>query len=141
MSSLDGTNTSSQTKKLPTGSYVLERKTSSLQTILCEGCQTSEEIWLSERNHANREFYCASNTGRSLANLCLRKQKNCLKAVIFWSGRRASNSRHSPWQGDALPLSHSRIFTCYAFALASRRSTALYCRHSRIFNLIKWWEL
>ena len=28
---------------------------------------------------------------------------------IFWSGRRDSNPRHSPWQGDALPLSHSRI--------------------------------
>ena len=27
-----------------------------------------------------------------------------------WSGRRDSNSRRSPWQGDALPLSHSRIF-------------------------------
>ena len=26
-----------------------------------------------------------------------------------WSGRRDSNSRRSPWQGDALPLSHSRI--------------------------------
>ena len=26
-----------------------------------------------------------------------------------WSGKRDSNSRHSPWQGDALPLSHSRI--------------------------------
>ena len=25
-----------------------------------------------------------------------------------WSGRRDSNSRRSPWQGDALPLSHSR---------------------------------
>ena len=31
----------------------------------------------------------------------------------IWSGRRDSNSRHSPWQGDALPLSHSRIsFHC-----------------------------
>ena len=29
-----------------------------------------------------------------------------------WSGRRDSNSRPSPWQGDALPLSHFRIFTC-----------------------------
>ena len=27
----------------------------------------------------------------------------------YWSGRRDSNSRHSPWQGDALPLSPSRI--------------------------------
>ena len=25
-----------------------------------------------------------------------------------WSGRRDSNSRPSPWQGDALPLSHFR---------------------------------
>ena len=30
---------------------------------------------------------------------------------FFWSGRRDSNSRRSPWQGDALPLSHSRIFS------------------------------
>ena len=27
-----------------------------------------------------------------------------------WSGKRDSNPRHSPWQGDALPLSYSRIF-------------------------------
>ena len=26
-----------------------------------------------------------------------------------WSGKRDSNPRHSPWQGDALPLSYSRI--------------------------------
>src|SRR5260370_6055382 len=26
-----------------------------------------------------------------------------------WSGRRGSNPRLSPWQGDALPLSHSRL--------------------------------
>ena len=29
---------------------------------------------------------------------------------IIWSGRRDSNPRLSPWQGDALPLSHSRSF-------------------------------
>ena len=29
----------------------------------------------------------------------------------YWSGRRDSNSRHLPWQGNALPLSHSRIFS------------------------------
>ena len=27
----------------------------------------------------------------------------------IWSGRRDSNPRPSPWQGDALPLSHFRI--------------------------------
>ena len=29
-----------------------------------------------------------------------------------WSGRRDSNPRPSPWQGDALPLSHSRVTPC-----------------------------
>src|ERR1700752_519897 len=30
---------------------------------------------------------------------------------ISWSGRRDLNSRPSPWQGDALPLSYSRLST------------------------------
>ena len=28
---------------------------------------------------------------------------------LCWSGRRDSNSRPSPWQGDTLPLSHFRL--------------------------------
>ena len=39
--------------------------------------------------------------------------KGLLKSPYFWSGRRDSNSRRSPWQGDALPLSHSRIANCF----------------------------
>ncbi len=41
------------------------------------------------------------------------KTKSCRlgKILFLWSGRRDSNSRRSPWQGDALPLSHSRIFS------------------------------
>ena len=40
---------------------------------------------------------------------CMIKDANiCVFYHIFWSGRRDSNSRRSPWQGDALPLSHSR---------------------------------
>ena len=31
----------------------------------------------------------------------------------LWSGRGDSNSRPSPWQGDALPLSHFRSNTMY----------------------------
>ena len=50
-------------------------------------------------------------------------QKNTLSGVLFWSGRRDSNSRHSPWQGDALPLSHSRILNI------------------KLDLKIKWWEL
>ena len=30
--------------------------------------------------------------------------------AIIWSGKGDSNSRPSPWQGDALPLSYSRMF-------------------------------
>ena len=36
-----------------------------------------------------------------------RRKKDCVFCKK-WSGRRDSNSRRSPWQGDALPLSHSR---------------------------------
>ena len=32
---------------------------------------------------------------------------------VNWSGRRDSDSRPSPWQGDTLPLSHFRIFIYY----------------------------
>ena len=39
----------------------------------------------------------------------LQSCKYC-RETKFWSGRRDSNSRPSPWQGDALPLSHFRTF-------------------------------
>ena len=32
-----------------------------------------------------------------------------LRIFRIWSGRRDLNSRPSPWQGDALPLSYSRL--------------------------------
>ena len=35
--------------------------------------------------------------------------KNTLKDTKIKSGGRDSNSRHSPWQGDALPLSYIRM--------------------------------
>ncbi len=38
-------------------------------------------------------------------------------ALSGWSGRRDSNSRPSPWQGDALPLSHFRLFKLGYFNL------------------------
>ena len=40
----------------------------------------------------------------------LQTKKNRQSLFFFvWSGKRDSNSRHLPWQGNALPLSHSRI--------------------------------
>ncbi len=56
---------------------------------------------------------------KGFADLCLttwlwrrinkRRKKRLLS--MKWSGRRDSNSRRSPWQGDALPLSHSRVLS------------------------------
>ena len=38
------------------------------------------------------------------------KQKHTRKGcALFWSGKRDLNPRHLPWQGNALPLSYSRI--------------------------------
>ena len=37
-----------------------------------------------------------------------KRRKRNFASFVRWSGRRDSNSRRSPWQGDALPLSHSR---------------------------------
>ena len=34
---------------------------------------------------------------------------NLYRGDAEWSGRRDLNSRPSPWQGDALPLSYSRL--------------------------------
>jgi hypothetical protein len=50
-----------------------------------------------------------------------------------WSGRRGSNSRPSPWQGDALPLRHfrslmpqiKRLPSCYSCPLSSVKATAV----------------
>ena len=64
------------------------------------------------------DFRCRSNANDGKAMLCRvltrglapkRKQQVSDLLFSFWSGKRDSNSRHLPWQGNALPLSHSRI--------------------------------
>ena len=57
-------------------------------------------------------------SGAELLNL---KTKDAIRVLcLLWSGRRDSNSRRSPWQGDALPLSHSRI-TYYNYIHISKK--------------------
>src|SRR3712207_3385463 len=41
------------------------------------------------------------------------------RGPLIWSGKRDLNPRPSPWQGDALPLSYSRIRRCFGFAAAA----------------------
>ena len=38
------------------------------------------------------------------------EQRKTLDNQGFFSAKRDSNPRPSPWQGDALPLSHSRVY-------------------------------
>ena len=42
--------------------------------------------------------------------ILLKAKKKSPVGCFQWSGKRDSNSRRLPWQGNALPLSHSRIF-------------------------------
>ena len=64
------------------------------------------------------DFRYRSNANDGKAWLCrvltrglAPKRKQQVKDLLFsfWSGKRDSNSRHLPWQGNALPLSQSRI--------------------------------
>ena len=48
---------------------------------------------------------------RSINAPCRRSQPGSSRRAE-WSGRRDLNSRPSPWQGDALPLSYSRLVQC-----------------------------
>ena len=43
--------------------------------------------------------------------------------VEYWSGRRDSDPRHLPWQGNALPLSHSRANALLLYQIASGFAT------------------
>ena len=46
--------------------------------------------------------------------LCLNRLATAHHIMIGKSAKRDSNSRPSPWQGDALPLSHSRIYVFFS---------------------------
>ena len=41
----------------------------------------------------------------------------------YWSGRRDSNPRPPPWQGDVLPLNHFRIYKINGAGEGSRTPT------------------
>ncbi len=67
------------------------------------------------------------------------KSENLLSLLLrvylsLKSGRWDSNPRHSPWQGDALPLSYARINA--ALCLADR--LGLLCTRAIIANLVEY---
>ena len=77
--------------------------------------QKKTSFWMSFNLEAPPRFELGH---KSVADFCLTTWLWCrlvqkthkYASFVKWSGRRDSNSRRSPWQGDALPLSHSRIY-------------------------------
>ena len=68
-----------------------------------------------------------------------------LEARFFnWSGRRDSNSRRSPWQGDALPLSHSRtyflLFYAHYYSMRKAFCQRFWLNLLRIFYVKKFFK-
>ena len=62
----------------------------------------------------------------------LSRQKDRHNGRPFKSGRRDSNSRPSPWQGDVLPLNYARkVFNCIALTLLECTSPG---RNSQILS-------
>lgn len=64
----------------------------------------------------------------------LSRQKDRHNGRPFESGRRDSNSRPSPWQGDVLPLNYARkVFNCFTSTELKFTSPA---RNSQILSLL-----
>ena len=64
--------------------------------------------------------------GYGATNIAEYKDWQATIACQRWSGKRDSNSRHLPWQGNALPLSHSRMCPALSFEATIK---------------LLWWEL
>ncbi len=97
-------------------SFFLERKTryGALLLLPTAACRSRQNLRAPDFAipKAYRGFWLAStNSARSHLGFFFSIKKRTNQQIgPFWSGRRDSNSRRSPWQGDALPLSHSRIY-------------------------------
>src|ERR1700729_1679930 len=62
---------------------------------------------------------------------------DCCRGDAEWSGRRDLNSRPSPWQGDALPLSYSRLTQIRVYRSAETGSN--YCARRQLgLNEVKF---
>ena len=68
------------------------------------GRMKSRSSWSSLQFSAQPQF-----SGCNTENRKLKTDSSSLPPLRSWSGRRDLNSRPSPWQGDALPLSYSRF--------------------------------
>ena len=75
--------------------------------------------WNIKDARCNRAGPC-SDCGPVQLRLNLSKKNPRGRLGVFWSGKRDLNPRPSPWQGDALPLSYSRIWVLPAALRAAK---------------------
>ena len=108
------------------------------------------ELWVpkcreSESNrygdHSPQDFKsCASASSATPACYCCFFHK--VWHSPYESGRRGSNPRPPPWQGDVLPLNYFRVFECRLKDLNPRpsdyKSDALPTELSRRFNIFNY---
>ena len=82
----------------------------SRNVMLTEPAPASRTI---SRSISRADFSDGRRSGNksSKKQIVEKAQRKALRpsVVTFQSGRRDSNPRHSPWQGDTLPLSYARI--------------------------------
>ena len=67
-----------------------------------------------------RPWVAASTWGQSWGSFQTAFRANSFRGAV-WSGRRDLNSRPSPWQGDALPLSYSRFLVVFLSIAAGHK--------------------
>lgn len=65
-----------------------------------------------------------------------------VRILLMWSGKRDLNPRHLPWQGNALPLSYSRILRIHYFSLHNisylfHKCKRFYARFYKFFDFFR----
>ena len=91
--------------QIPAGIYIVEKK--QISGEICFFLEVPPRFELGNNSFAD----CGLTTWQWHRILIYQKTLFLQASFVnLWSGIRDSNSRRSPWQGDALPLSHSRIY-------------------------------
>ena len=97
--------------------------TKDLKALACLACEiknsahTAQSFFWRRHPDLNRGIKVLQTLALPLGYSAISLPVKRKDSADCWSGKRDSNPRHSPWQGDALPLSYSRIHHPHCFLL------------------------